>query len=195
MKKGQEENNHLNRKFENVIWEEKNIVGKNFDHCQFYKCSLKGCFFEDCYFEKCTFEECDLSLIKFKDTSMSGVQINGSKAIGIVWHSANNPLSVNFNNSRISYANFFGKNLKKAKFINCIADEVDFTNCNLTQADFEGTELRNAIFSNCDLTQANFVKAVNYSINLNNNKTKKATFSLPEALSFLYSLDIILVEE
>lgn len=151
-------------------------------------------FFEDCFFEKCTFEECDLSLIKFKDTSMSDVQINGSKAIGIIWYAAGNPLSVDFNKSRIRYSSFFGKNLKKGKFINCIADEVDFTDCNLANTNFEGTKLKNTIFSNCDLTQANFVGATNYTINLNNNKTSKATFSLPEALSFLYNLDIILVE-
>ena len=194
MNNSEEINIHLNKKFENIIWEEKNITGKNFDHCTFYKCSLKGCFFEDCFFEKCKFEECDLSLIKFKDTTLSEVQINGSKAIGIVWHAANNPISVSFNNSRISYSSFFGKNLKKGHFINCIADEVDFSECNLTMANFTGTELKNAIFSNTDLTQANFVGALNYSINLNNNKTKKARFSLPEALSFLYNLDIILVD-
>ena len=194
MKNSEGENIHYNKKFENVIWEEKCITGKTFDHCTFYKCSLKGCFFEDCIFEKCTFEECDLSLIKYKDSSLSGVQINGCKAIGIIWHVASNPLLINFKNSRISYSSFFGKNLKKAQFINCIADEVDFTNCNLTQANFAGTDLKNAIFLNTDITMANFVGALNYTINLNNNKTKKAKFSLPEALCFLYNLDIILVE-
>ena len=194
MKNSEEENIHCNKIFENIVWEEKHITGKNFDNCTFYKCSLKGCFFEDCVFEKCTFDECALSLITFKDSSFSGVQINGSKAIGIIWHSADNPLSVNFNNSRISYSSFFGKNLKKAQFINCIADDVDFTNCNLTQANFAGADLKNAIFLNTDITMGNFVGAINYTIELNNNKTKKAKFSLPEALCFLYNLDIILVD-
>jgi fluoroquinolone resistance protein len=189
-----EKNIHDYKKFENVIWEEKQIAGKDFNHCTFYKCSLKGCFFEDCSFEKCTFEECDLSLIKFKDSSFSEVQINGSKAIGIVWYDADNPISVNFNNSRISYSSFFGKNCKKAQFINCIAEEVDFTNCNLIQANFAGTDLKNAIFLNTDISQANFAGAVNYTISLNNNITKKAKFSLPEALCFLYNLDIIITD-
>ena len=191
---GEGNNHHLNKTFENVVWEEKHITGKNFDNCTFYKCSLKGCIFEDCYFEKCTFDECDLSLVKFKETSLSHVKINGSKAIGVVWYEAGNPLSVSFNNSRISYSSFYGKNCKKTKFINCIADDVDFSNCNLSQADFAGTDLKNAIFSNTDLTQANFAGALNYSINPEVNKIKKAKFSLPEALSFLYSLDIVLVD-
>ena len=122
------------------------------------------------------------------------MQINDSKAIGIVWCDADNPISVNFNNSRISYSSFFGKNCKKAQFINCIADEVDFTNCNLIQANFAGTDLKNAIFLNTDISQANFAGAINYTINLNNNNTKKATFSLPEALCFLYNLDIIIID-
>lgn len=194
MKKSDDENIRINKKFEHVIWEEKSIAGKSFESCIFYKCSLKGSLFEDCFFEKCTFMECDLSLIKFKDSSLSGVKINGCKAIGIVWYAAGNPFSVSFANSRISYSSFFGKYLKKAQFLHCIADEVDFTNCILAQADFEGTDLKNAIFSNTDITMANFVGATNYTIDLNNNKTKKAKFSLPEALCFLYNLDIILVE-
>jgi uncharacterized protein YjbI with pentapeptide repeats len=140
------------------------------------------------------FEECDLSLIRLKDTTFSNTQINGSKAIGIVWHAASNPLSVNFKNSRLSYSSFYGKNLKKMQVTDCIADETDFTNCNLIQSNFAGTDLRNAIFINTDMSQANFVNATNYSINLQNNKTKKAKFSLPEALSFLHSLDIILID-
>jgi fluoroquinolone resistance protein len=161
MNRSEEENNHHHKKFDNITWEEKVISGRYFDHCTFYKCSLKGSIFEDCNFEKCVFEECDLSLIKFKDTAVSNAQITGSKAIGIVWHAACNPVSVNFKNSRKSYSSFYGKNLKKMQVVDCIADETDFTNCNLIQSNFAGTDLRNAIFANTDLSQANFVNATN----------------------------------
>ena len=193
MNSNEEEVFHSNKKFDNIIREEKHLYNKNFDNCTFYKCSLKGCIFEDCSFEKCLFDECDISLIKFKNTSFGGIQINNCKAIGIAWHTADNPISINFNNSKISYSSFFGKNLKKSTFLKCIADEVDFTNCNLTLANLAETDFRNAIFLNTDLTQANFVGALNYTINLNNNITKKAKFSLPEALSFLYNLGIEIV--
>ena len=193
-KEKEEETTHINKRFENIIWEDKHITGRNFDTCTFYKCSLKGCIFEDCYFEKCTFEECDLSLVKFKETSVSAAKVNKSKAIGIVWYEASNPLSVAFTDSRISYSSFYGKNCKKAQFINCIADEVDFSNCNLSQSNFAGTDLKNAIFNNTDLTQANFVGALNYRISAAVNKIKKAKFSLPEALSFLYDLDIVIID-
>ena len=95
----------------------------------------------------------------------------------MAYNRTDNPLSVNFINSRISYSSFFGRNLKKAQFINCIGEEVNFSDCNLNRADFAGTNLKNAIFSNTDITMANFVGAVNYTINLQNNKTKKAKFN------------------
>jgi uncharacterized protein YjbI with pentapeptide repeats len=109
MNRREEENTHHHKKFDNITWEEKTISGRYFDHCTFCKCSLKGSVFEDCNFEKCVFEECDLSLIKLKDTTVSSAQINGSKAIGIVWHAASNPLSVNFKDSRIVTAVFTAK--------------------------------------------------------------------------------------
>lgn len=136
------------------------------------------------------FEECDLSLIKFKDTAVCNMQINGSKSIGIVWHTASNPVSVNFKNSRISYSSFYGKSLKKMQVVSCIADETDFTNCNLLQSNFAGINLRNAIFTNTDLTLANFVNATNYSINLQNNITKKAKLAFPKR--FHFCMDLIL---
>jgi hypothetical protein len=44
------------------------------------------------------------------------------------------------------------------------------------------------------LTQADFTGATNYAIAASLNTLKKTKFSLPEAMSLLYSLDIILTE-
>ncbi len=185
---------HTGKRFEEVTYEDKHVVARNFTRCTFYKSNLKGCVFEDCSFIDCTFESCDLSLIKLKHTSINGVKIIDSKAIGIVWYDAGNPFAVGFTNSRISYCSFFGKSMKKAQFINCMANEVDFSECDLTQADFRGTDLSGATFANTDLTKANFAGARNYLIDTKTNKIKKAKFSLPEALSLLYGLDIIIEE-
>ena len=132
--------------------------------------------------------------MSFKFTSFTNIQINNCKAIGIIWSNANNPVSLNFKESRISFSSFYGKNLKKAQFINCVADEVDFTECNLVMASFEGTELRNAKFSNTDLSKASFLGAKDFFINPNTNKLKQAKFHLQEALSFLSFLEIEIVD-
>jgi len=185
---------HTGKKFENISYEDKYLNGRIFKNCTFYKSSLKGCVFEDSSFDDCVFDDCDLSLLKLKSTSFSRVTLKNCKAIGIIWADALNPFSIAFQQSRISFSSFYGKNLKKAQFIQCIADEVDFSECNLSQADFSGTELTRATFSNTDLTKANFTGATNYFIDARTNKLQKAKFSLPEALSFLYAMGIELDE-
>ena len=189
-----EEVNYTDRKFESIIYEEKLVAGRYFDKCIFSKSSFKGCTFDNCRFINCTFNDCDLSLIKLKSTSFTGVGINNSKAIGVMWFEAGNVLSISFHNSRLSYSSFYGKNLKKIKFTGCMADEVDFSECNLAQADFSNTDLAAAIFQNTDLSQASFVNARNYIIDVRSNKVKKAKFSMPEALGLLYGLDVVIEE-
>ena len=189
-----QEVSYEHRKFENIIWEGKTITGREFYECQFYKCSLKECIFVDCSFERCTFEDCDLSLIQFKKTAFSRVVLQHSKAIGVAWTNARDPLTVDFHHSRISYSTFSGKNLKKGVFIHCQADEVDFSACNLSLANFTGTDLAGARFAATDLTQANFVGAQRYAINVQENKVRKAKFSLPDALALLDGLGVEIVE-
>lgn len=146
----------------------------------------------DCYFTDCIFEDCDLSLLKVKGSFFNRVQINNCKAIGINWFDTGNPFAVQFTGSNISYSGFFGKTIKKAKFIKCLANETDFSECKLAQADFSGTDLENARFSNSDLTQADFKDARNYYIDMQHNKVSKAKFSLPEALALLHPFGIII---
>ena len=69
---------------------------------------------------------------------------------GIQWFDARSPFSIRCMESNISYSSFFGKDLKKASFINCTATETDFTDCNLTEAVFTGTSR-----SRCGRPQAN----------------------------------------
>jgi fluoroquinolone resistance protein len=185
---------HQHKRFENINYEDKIVEGREFFDCTFYKSNLKGCTFLECIFEKCTFEDCDLSLIKVKRTALTGIHVINSKAIGILWCDASNPFSVSFNNSQISYSNFYGKNMKKGQFIKCMAEDVDFSECNLSSSNFTGTDLSNVRFFNTDLTGANFVDAANYFIDPRTNKVKNARFNLPGALSFLAALDIKLVD-
>ena len=73
--------------------------------------------------------------------------------------------------------------------------DVDFRECDLSQADFAGTDLADSLFLATNLTQADFSRARNYQIDPSQNIVDEAKFSLPEAMSLLYSMDIVLVEE
>ncbi|MDB5284044.1 MAG: hypothetical protein JWO06_3119 [Bacteroidota bacterium] len=183
---------HEGKTFEKISYQDKTVLDRKFINCVFKNCNFSNTIFKDCVFDECTFDGCDLSLMKVKGSLLKRIQVNSSKAIGIQWFDARSPFSINCTDSNISYSSFFGKDIKKAKFIKCVARETDFSECNLTEANFEGTDLAEARFSDTDLSLANFREAKNYNIDVRFNKVRKTKFSLPEALSLLNSFDITL---
>ena len=80
----------------------------------------------------------------------------------------------------------------RLKIINCEAKEVDFIETDLTGGVFTGTDFEGSRFFKTNLTNADFKGARNYMIDARNNTLKKTKFSLPEALSLLNGLDIII---
>jgi uncharacterized protein YjbI with pentapeptide repeats len=64
----------------------------------------------------------------------------------------------------------------------------------LSRASFARTDLAESVFLNTDLTQADLSQARNYRIDPGQNKIARARFSLPEAMSLLYNMDIEMVE-
>jgi uncharacterized protein YjbI with pentapeptide repeats len=85
--------------------------------------------------------------------------------------------------------------MREVQFRECVAKNVDFRETNLSQAIFSGTDLSESLFSNTDLSGADLSLARNYIIDPIQNNVKQARFSLPEAMSLLYSMDIILDED
>lgn len=78
------------------------------------------------------------------------------------------------------------------RIFKCEAIEVDFTEADLNHGDFQYTDFEKSIFFKTNLSCTNFQQAKNYLIDVRNNTLKKARFSLPEALSLLFSLDIVI---
>lgn len=69
---------------------------------------------------------------------------------------------------------------------------VNFEEANLSKANCTKSDFKQALFKRTNLTETNFTGALNYAINPQENTFKKTRFSLPEAVSLLYNLDIIL---
>ena len=187
-----EPHEHEAKTFEKINYQDKTVSDRKFFNCVIKNCNLRNTNFKDCLFDECIFEGCDLSLMKVKSSTFKKLRLVQSKAIGIQWFDARNPFSIQCTDSNISYCSFFAKDLKKAKFINCLAKETDFTDCNLTEAILTGTDLSDARFINCDLSLADFREAKNYAFDVRENKIKKTKCRLPEALSLLNYFDIIL---
>lgn len=190
--------------YEDQVFEDLTLRGEvvsraEFYDCVFVRCSFPETTFRDCRFRDCAFKSCDLSLVHVPNCSFSAVRFEDSKLVGINWTEASWAKegflnSVDFFNCVISYSVFFGLNLRRINLTGCVAKDVNFTEADLTEANCTATDFSESRFFHTDLTQADFSGAVNYSINASVNTLSKTKFSLPEAMSLLHSLDIVLVE-
>jgi uncharacterized protein YjbI with pentapeptide repeats len=196
------EDTYENSTFKDVELLAGEVVGVEFVECEFRRCVVAETVFRSCRFRDCRFVDCDLSLFKPLDSVFVETKFENSKLIGIDWTQAawgNDAFqvlgSISFCGCVLNFSAFIGLKLEKIQIKDCIARETDFSDANLEEADFRGTDLEKAIFRNSDLAGANFVGAMNYFTSPQSNRLKGAKFSLPEAMSLLYGLEIVLEDE
>ena len=186
--------------FKEACLEQAQIVSSEFYDCTFIRCSLVESVFRACRFVNCTFQHCDLSLCQVPHSAFSATRFEDSKIIGVDWTQADWPAArlrdpLDFFKCVISHSTFIGLKLKGIEIRDCIATDVDFREADLSQADFAGTDLSESLFSSTDLTEADLSRARNYHFDPGQNVLKQAKFALPEAMSLLYSMDIVLTED
>ena len=194
------ENYYEDQKFNNLVIDKKEIQGITFQNCTFNNCSFRETIFRMCKFRVCTFKEGDLSLIQVDGSTFTRTRFEDLKLIGVNWVMGSwgkkeiqqSLKSVDFENCVLNYSTFMGLTLQRSLIRKCIAKEVDFSDADLKLADCTYTDFENSRFSNTDLTEADLRGATNYFIVPHLNILKKTKFSLPDALSLLYNLDIII---
>ncbi|MCB0113948.1 MAG: pentapeptide repeat-containing protein [Caldilineaceae bacterium] len=179
--------------------DQEEIRSRAFYDCTFTKCSFREAKFAYCKFNDCTFVDCDLSLAAFVDTSFRDTRFERSLLVGVNWTLADWPdftreAQVGFLKCTLDYATFIGLKLHKLQLVECSVKDVDFSDADLTEADFGRAVLAKSQFRNTNLTKANFEGAAEYQINPTQNNITKARFAMPEAMSLLYGLDIVLVD-
>lgn len=176
------------------------IRSSEFFDCIFNGCSFVESVFKECRFINCTFTNCDLSLVQLPGSTFSGTTFQDSKCIGINWALAAWPeigqlgKPIRFKKCALNHSTFIGLRLVGIQVLGCVAVDVDFRDSHLSQVDFSGTDLSESLFSNTNLSKADLSKARNYRIDPVNNEIKGAKFSLPEAMSLLYCMDIDLTD-
>ena len=87
---------------------------------------------------------------------------------------------------------FYDLNLDETLFENCILKDCEFQNTSLKRVIFKNSNLQKSHFHQCKLAEADFTSAKNYFISIERNDVKKAKFSMPEALSLIEGLGVII---
>lgn len=173
------------------------ILSSEFVDCVFEGCSLVETEIKSCRFVNCAFVRCDLSLAKVPESVFSSIRFEDSKLVGIDWTLAEWPATLlgkplHFSKSTLNHSTFIGLNLEGVQFIDCTVVNVDFREADLSGADFSGSNLSESLFIHTNMKDTNLSQARNYSINPSLNQLQGAKFSLPEAMSLLYNMDIVL---
>jgi fluoroquinolone resistance protein len=186
--------------FKDVRLEHDELHSSEFHDCVFFRGSFVEAVFRRCRFVDCAFRECDLSLIQVPGSRFTATRFEDCKVVGVNWAEADWPKAalanpIGFFKSAISHSTFIGLRLRGIQIVDCAAMDVDFREADLHQADFGGTDLAQSLFGSTDLSAADLSRARNYQIDPSQNVLRKARFSLPEAMSLLHSMDIVLVEE
>lgn len=163
-----------------------------FEECVFDDCRFVGVKFEHSKFSDCTFNRCLLSAIDTLSCQFIHPKFIKCKVMGFDWTKIYRLKDLTFNDCQINYSNFRMVKIPKTSMINCEAKETDFTETDLTESVFTGTDFTLARFFKTNLSRADFRKAKNYNIDVSCNIITQASFSLPEAMALLHSLNIVM---
>ena len=170
---------------------------ENPQEMEFIDCTFIGVNFSDqsvknSKFIDCKFNSCNCSGLNVLNTTFRDSQYENSKLMGINWSLANTISNLMILNSQLDFSVFQNLDLSQSVFENSSVREVDFSDSKLVKAKFVECNLAGSIFNGCDLSGADLSSALDYTIDPNFTKLKKAKFSMPEAMSLLRSLDIII---
>ena len=183
----------LEKTFTAKDFSEKKITSREFDRCTFENCDFSSCFITQSDFIDCLFNDCNFAMAKLSHSGLKNCDFVNCKMVGVDFSVCNDFLfSVNFKNCQLDYSTFFQKKMKKTQFIDCSLKEVDFSEVELTEAVFVSCDLIGAVFENTLLVKADLRTAINYSIDPEKNKIKKARFSLPAVTGLLNKYQILI---
>lgn len=192
-------------RFQDHLFKSLQVTQTTYEQVEFVDCTfilslMTDISFSQCRFKECRFDQCDMSLCAFPHSTFDGCVFRDTKLVGIDWTQAawtglklQEPLR--FDACVLSHSTFIGMKIADLKMTDCISTDVDFREADLTGIDFSGTDLSQSLFHHTNLEGADFRRARNYTIQPEVNRLTKAKFSMPEALSLLYSMDIVLDSE
>jgi uncharacterized protein YjbI with pentapeptide repeats len=182
-----------NRTFENEVFDAGNPLTGTYEECLFLGCGFTGAELSGVTFRNCTFERCDFTLAGMKNAALQQALFRRCRLQGVQFGDCRTfLLELRFEECMMRFATFLKLSLKETVFRTCDLQEADFTEADLTGASFAESDLLKAVFHHTNLEKADFRTAVNYSINPETNRLRKARFSLPGVTGLLdtYGIEI-----
>ena len=165
-----------------------------YELCVFTGCDFSDKDFSGSKFIECEFKDCNLSLAKISNVIFRDTKFRDCKMLGMMFNTCNSfGFSAGFENCNLQHASFYQRKMKGFIFRNSNLTEVDFTECDLTLANFDTCDFAGATFDRTILEKADLQTSFNYIINPEQNKIKKAKFSLSGIPGLLLQYDIQII--
>ncbi|GAB3697960.1 pentapeptide repeat-containing protein [Spirosoma flavus] len=166
-----------------------------FEQCRFKKLDLSRTSFASSNFINCRFEDCSLVNATLKNTKLYDVTFVNCKLAHVDFGLCNAfGFHADFQTCQLDYTVFLNRKLKKAQFIDCSLKEAYFVKCELTGSTFANCDLELAKFEENDLTQVDFSSSYNIELDPENNKVKKARFSLNNLPGLLTKYGLVITK-
>jgi fluoroquinolone resistance protein len=186
---------HIDKKFDKIDYTRQLFGRGEYEACTFTGCDLSNANMSDSTFLECAFVGCNLSMAQLGNTALRDVTFTDCKMLGLHFENCNEfGFSVSFDNCILNHSSFYRTKLKKTTFRDSKLQDVDFSECDLGSAVFQMCDLLRATFEKTILEKADLRTSFNYSIDPENNRIKKAKFSLAGAIGLLDKYDIDIEE-
>jgi fluoroquinolone resistance protein len=185
-----DESAYFKQKFFAKSLSNETVESVRFEECLFSECRFIDCKFEKCVFIDCIFEKSSLSAVNPIGSRFLQPAFFGCKVMGFDWGKAAKIQELQFEECQLDFSNFASLALPRIKIIKCSVKEARFVESDLSDGVFTGSDFEGTTFFKSNFSRADFRNSKNYEIDIKNNTLRGARFSLPEALSLLYGLEI-----
>ncbi len=182
---------YTDQSFERKDYTETPLPVGEYEGCSFINCDLSGSDLSEQVFIDCTFTGCNLSMAVLTKTAFRDVRFKDCKMLGLKFDNCNDfALSFSFENCVLTHSSFYQKKIIKTVFRNCRLQEADLVQADLSGSIIDNCDLAGTIFDGTNLEKADLRNSYNYSINPDNNRIRKAKFSLAHIAGLLDKYDI-----
>jgi uncharacterized protein YjbI with pentapeptide repeats len=179
------------KSFDGVRFAEKPLPPGEYDACVFTNCDFSGAMMAGWVLLDCRFVGCNLSMANISGASLRDVAFSRCKLLGLRFDTCNPiGLSIECDECALDHSSFYKAKIRKTVFRNSHLLEVDFSAADLTESVFDNCDLSGAVFSGTRLEKVDFRTSVNFSIDPDTNRIKKAKFSLAGIAGLLDKYDI-----